>query len=169
MRLLHYCNEEFELEPNEYSQEDWRYEMQSKPHGLWVSVEGEYDWKWWCEGEGFRVEYLDLCYEVVLKKCANILYINTAEELYEFTKKYPLRGGILEKVFNERSTHQIDWLKVKNEYQGIIIPNYLWECRLSMDSSWYYGWDCSSGSIWDLSCIEEFKLVQNEAKAQEAV
>ena len=27
---------------------------------------------------------------------------------------------------------------------------------------WYYGWDCASGCIWDVSCIEEFKLRKND-------
>ncbi len=53
-------------------------------------------------------------------------------------------------------TYQLEWDKVKDKYQGIIIAPYQWECRLALETCWYYGWDCASGCIWDLDCIKEF-------------
>lgn len=58
------------------------------------------------------------------------------------------------------STYELDWLKVKQKYQGIIIAPYQWKCRMAQETKWYYGWDCASGCIWDLDCIDEFKLIE---------
>lgn len=162
MRLLHYSNEEFEFDPTmEYR--DFHY---SKPNGLWVSVEGEDDWKWWCEAEEFQLENLTVSYEVKLKENANILYLNSPEELFAFTKelfaftkKYPFATRVFDKEYD---TYKLNWAKIKEKYQGIIIPKYFWECRLALESNWYYGWDCASGCIWDLNCIDEFNLTKEE-------
>ena len=43
---------------------------------------------------------------------------------------------------------------------GIIISPYQWDCRLALESGWYYGWDCSSGCIWDISCIQDFIFLE---------
>lgn len=158
MKLIHYTNEKFDLKPNSYDQSELSW--QAKPNGLWVSVEGENDWKWWCESEGFQVENLAIEYEVTLKKDAKILYLLTPEQIGDLAKQYPyLRTQWNDPVGREVCrTYEIDWNKVKEKYQGIIIPHYIWSCRLAQECCWYYGWDCSSGCIWDLDCIEEFKL-----------
>ncbi len=162
MRLIHYTNEEFKLEPREYDQDDFR--RQAKPHGLWISVEGELDWKSWCEGENYILENLAISYEVKLKKKAKILHLKTDADIFRFTKKYPYmktaRPSPEERVTPD--TYELDWKKVKEEYQGIIIAPYQWNCRLALGSSWYYGWDCASGCIWDISCIKEFKLMEKK-------
>jgi hypothetical protein len=158
MKLIHYTNEKFSLEPKQYNQSEiiWK----SKPNGLWVSVEGEDGWKEWCESEEFRLENLVISYEVKLKKKANILHLRTHEEIINFSKLYPFikpqwdtpEGRLI------CASYEIDWEKVAENYEGIIISPYQWECRLARESSWYYGWDCASGCIWDLECIKEFKL-----------
>lgn len=60
--------------------------------------------------------------------------------------------------------YTIDWFQVVRNFPGIIIAPYLWERRNSnrsnWDSCWYYGWDCASGCIWDLRCIESFQMVE---------
>jgi hypothetical protein len=158
MQLIHYTKEKFSLEHREYDQEELSW--QAKPNGLWVSVEGDYDWKWWCESEDFKVEDLAISYEVILKEKAKILYLWNSKEICDLSNNYPyLKSQWDDPVGREVCrTYEIDWKKVKSQYQGIIIPNYIWECRLSQLSCWYYGWDCASGCIWDLTCIEEFKL-----------
>lgn len=156
MKLIHYSkNEVKELEPRTYDQNklDW----QAKPNGLWVSVEGEgieENWKDWCESEKFRLECLVNSYEVTLKDDANILHLKTAEEIFAFTKKFPIKTRDWDA---EWDTYQLDWQEVRKLYQGIIISPYQWGCRLALESSWYYGWDCSSGCIWDLNCIKDWK------------
>jgi hypothetical protein len=153
MELYHYSEEEFDLENMVYDQS--RLNFQSKPVGLWVSVGDE--WEIWCKEQEFALERLTCKYRVILKKEANILYLDTEDKIYDMHIKYPCNKGSLSKLLGfDDDTNEIDWLKVKSEYQGIIISPYQWECRLSMDSSWYYGWDCASGCIWDINCIDFF-------------
>lgn len=158
MRLIHYAHEEFALVPRKYDQSELSW--QAKPNGLWVSV--EHHWKWWCEAEEFNLENLVVSYEVKLKKKANILYLRTEEEVFEFAKLYPwLRKQWDDPIGRDLcQAYELDWNKVKAKYQGIIIAPYQWNCRLSPKSNWYYGWDCASGCIWDLDCIKEFKLIE---------
>jgi hypothetical protein len=154
MKLIHYCNKEFELKPLKYDQCAQLYF--SKPTGLWISVEGDDDWKEWCEAENFQIENLEVSYEVILKEDANILHLKTVEEIFEFSKRFPLRTRDWDRDYD---TYQLEWEKIAKKYQGIIIAPYQWKCRLALESSWYYGWDCASGCIWDIDCISEFKLI----------
>ena len=162
MKLIHYTVSSIEyFEQREYSQKNRPW--QDKPNGLWVSVEvghrlpNNYDWKEWCESENYRTEALAFSYEIILKEDANILHLKTKEEIIEFSKQY-LHGD------DEWDTSQIEWHEVKKRYQGIIISPYQRDCRLCLETLWYYVWDCSSGCIWDLSCIKEF--IQQKVHAQ---
>jgi hypothetical protein len=164
IKLIHYSGLHLDkLEPFTYDQKEKIYH--AKPLGVWVSVEGDssednISWKEWCISENFQLEHFKHSYEVILKDDANVLHLKTSDEIFEFTKKYPLP---LEKgwySWRSKDTYQIDWVKVAEKYQGIIIAPYQWDCRLSIDCSWYYGWDCASGCIWDLDCIKEFKEVK---------
>ena len=167
MNFFHYSEKELILENMVYDQ--FRQEWQAKPVGLWISVEDA--WKEWCENENYCIEKLKFKHQVILKQGANILYLNTAKEIADLSKRYPYlrdqwNDGIGRKIC---SSYEIDWLKVKSEYQGIIISPYQWDCRLLQVSCWYYGWDCASGCIWDLSCIESFTLVEQEERKDDLV
>jgi hypothetical protein len=154
MELIHYSSEIItSLEPRQYDQEEkfW----QHKPNGLWVSV-GE-EWKEWCEAEKFKLDSLKHVYSISMNDNANILHIETVKQIYDFTEKFQLEKTTPLHPFNY--TDQLNWNQVKQKYQGIIIAPYQWDCRLSTLSSWYYGWDCASGCIWDLTCIKEFKKI----------
>ena len=77
------------------------------------------------------------------------------------------------KALNERFSFSEKGMTPKNEnsYEPIILSDYLeedknesdvvspyqWNCRLSLETCWYYGLDCASGCIWYLDCIKEFK------------
>ena len=129
----------------------------AKPSGLWVSV--EYDgcndsWKQWCEREEFNLNKLQHAHQIILNENANILYVTTEDELFNFTKKYPMDEQTL---FFEKDSFQINWKKVSESFSGIIITPYLYGCRCHTECFWYYGWDCSSGCFWDLECISEFR------------
>src|ERR1019366_6375474 len=92
MKLIHYSNEIIPvLEHRDYAQEDLPW--QAKPNGFWVSVEtqedGHYNWKEWCEDEKYCLENLKYPHEVILIEDANILHLKTAQEILDFSKKYP--------------------------------------------------------------------------------
>lgn len=118
----------------------------AKPIGFWVSVKNS--WKEWCEKEGFHVDQLKRRSRIYLKEEHNLLVINNLKDFDKFCEKY------------KRTTElddYVNWYYVKKDYKGILIFPYFWERRLSDTSMWYYGWDCASGCIWDVSCIESVK------------
>lgn len=158
MKLIHYTDIPFTLEPRKYDQEE--YPWKNKPRGLWVSVEGKYDWKCWCEAEGFCLEDLNVSYEVKLKKNAKILHLGTPQEIIDLCNLFPYLRPQWDDPVGRRicRSYEVNWPKLAQEYQGIVIAPYQWDCRLADECSWYYGWDCASGCIWDIDCIEEFNL-----------
>jgi hypothetical protein len=141
LRLLHYSAEPFVFDP-ERKYEEANYGF--KPVGLWLSVEGDDDWRSWCEGEQFNLESMKHVSEVILKSDANVLLIDTVEALDAFNSRYG------KEVHGMRS---IDWSAVKAAYDGLVIAPYHWSRR--HDFIWYYGWDCASGVIWNMRAIEK--------------
>jgi hypothetical protein len=120
-----------------------------KPRGLWFSVEGfpeDTNWSDWCTDNEFRRDTLIYKHEIKLKEDANVLWLNSADHIAEFNKRYcELEYGFI---------NSIDWIKVSYEYAGIVIAPYVWECRFNPNVFWYYGWGCASGCIWDLDVIQ---------------
>ncbi len=100
-------------------------------------------------------------YEVNLGE-SNILMINSMAELLEFSKKF--------KTKDDRVTlfHHgyVDWKRVAELYDGVEIPNYIWECRLRLEPFWYYGWDCASGCVWNVKDIKLTLIDMLESFAQ---
>ncbi len=126
-----------------------------KPNGLWVSVDGNGDgWKEWCVGEDFNTKNLAIAHLIELAKDANILRLTSDADLFSFTKEYQILG-------ERRYDIKINWVRIGQEYQGIIIAPYCWECRLDDRTFWYYGWDCASGCIWDAKAIASFRHVDH--------
>lgn len=163
MNLFHYSIEKIQcLEKREYEQKKVKFHC--KPNGLWVSVEGDdyennYNWKQWCQLEGYALEHLSFCYEIILKENSNLLYLENKKDIFDLAKKYPFKTRDWDPEYD---SYQINWSEIKKNYQGIIITPYQWDCRLALESSWYYGWDCSSGCIWDLDAIKEFNFVSHK-------
>lgn len=124
-----------------------------KPQGLFLSVDGDCDWEWWCEVEGFRNTKAQYKYQINFKPDAKVLYLTTVEEIIAFTEKYStieIYPGALDRY--------PDWERLAQEYQAIIIAPYQWSLRMEM--MWYYTWDCASGVVWDKDAVESFKLVR---------
>lgn len=155
MILEHYSERPFEIDPEyNYRSSELGMGIYSKPEGFWVSVKGVDDWPSWCISESYAEERLKYRNIISIRDNSNILRLNNSEELQEFTREYIRPDGeITITGETRRLSLGIDWNKVKNEYDGIIIPNYLWESRFDSIAAWYYGWDCASGCIWNLDIL----------------
>lgn len=156
MRLYHYSSEALAcLNPCSFLQR-----VDSKPSGIWVSVEDVGDpgdnltWPERCEDADFHPECLRNVHEIVLSADANILHLSTTADILLFNKSFkkPLVKGLF-------SDLTIDWRRVSEQYQGILIAPYHFNLRMDMDFFWYYSWDCSSGCIWDLDAIASISLL----------
>lgn len=118
---------------------------QYKPEGIWYEVDG--DWRRWNDAEGYFDSLTMTLHRVELGD-ERMLYITTVDELDAFTAQY----GVIEYVRHPfeakplRLERGIEWSRVADEYDGIEIAPYQWSRRLEL--SWYYGWDCASGVIW---------------------
>lgn len=151
-----------------------------KPRGLWISAEGDDDWKSWCISERFRLSNLRHTHEVHLKPQANVLLISTLAALDDFNANYgadtdsqeykeyaaAIRAKYGHALPMSERWFGIDWRKVAAEYKGIVIAPYQWQRRLDDKMFWYYSWDCASGCIWDVSAIAELRLTNERAVTQ---
>lgn len=131
-----------------------------KPEGLWVSVDGEDDWLS-CSAKMEGFECKDKLHHVVtLAEGHSVLLIDTLEKLYAFDDKY----GVERKPLGTF----IDWGRVAQDHDGIIISPYRrGECPGDA-LFWYNGWDCASGCIWHpraVARIEVVPLAQGSAAA----
>ena len=123
-----------------------------KPFGFWISDEDDHGWKSWCEGEEFSIENLQYQYEVVLADDGNVLTLTTLDELWDFNQTYRLANS-------RPYSSYIDWPRLVEKCQGILITPYQWKLRLHDEFFWYYGWDCASGCIWDITAIADLRLI----------
>lgn len=149
MIYTHYSHNIFELDRNHRY---WNTHF-IKPGGLWISKDGESSWDHWCASEEFGIG--DHKYELTLLKNNNLLHLCDYADLTNFTNQYKKAD---DPRFEGLGSMWIDWDRVKQGYQGLMIFPYCWEARLEL--MWYYGWDCASGCIWDLSCVDTFSYVQ---------
>ena len=146
MRLLHYTPAPLEhIRSVEQSGDRYR---DDKPEGLWISVEGEDDWLDWCEQAEYDNPAAQICYEIVLADDSRVLHLATSGDLRIFTELYKSRG----------SFGGIDWQRVAEQHDGIIIAPYQWSCRLDHETRWYYGWDCASGCLWSRDAVADVQL-----------
>ena len=160
-RLIHYTPEPFVFEHRLVEQADPA-TFPLKPHGLWVSVEGNMDWREAAE-DMFGTEGLRHATLITLAPDANLLRLTTARDIDRFTEKYS-------RTFDEslpKLGRSIDWRLVAAEHQGLIVAPYQFSRRLTQHTFWYYGWDCASGCIWDTAAIASVEAIQ-EVEREEA-
>lgn len=163
-RLIHYSNTHLTGVYSCSQYEGRSLKRGDKPNGLWVSVEGEQDWREWCEAESFGC--LDCATEVVLRPDAKMLRIETPEALKAFHDEYHCPPKWTMNLNEDWDDHAIAWLLVAEKYQGIIIAPYQWSWRLTDPiSHWYYGWDCASGVIWDAGAVAEVRPIERKKEA----
>lgn len=123
-----------------------------KPKGLWVSVDGENDWRAWCESEKFNLENFVYRNVVKLARPDLLLWVNSRESMLELMGRYSFRGAI------DRQSG-IRWDLVASIYAGVVIAPYMWSSRMDHRTPWYYTWDCASGCIWDPGVIEDIEVL----------
>lgn len=141
--LSHFSKRPFQFESTRaYKQQV----QQMKPKGLWLSHESaNHPWSAFCLDAGWRDS---LSHRVEFEvDVSDVLIINTDKKLAQFHKSYSNR--------HDNFLVLIDWEKVASNYAGIIISPYSYKYRLEIDYMWYYGWDCASGCIWELSALSE--------------
>lgn len=144
MILIHNTKEKELVISNRNQRSDY------KPNGLWYGIGNE--WLDWCKSEMPDWIYL---YNYVLElNMAKILLITNLRQFNQFNNEYSFRP-----CKEIQSLCYIDWKRVALKYSGIEISPYLGKRRLCRGSSWYYGWDCASGCVWNkeavLSCIKK--------------
>ena len=118
----------------------------NKPNGLWYSIGNS--WKDWCSYEAFRLETFQYKTRLLINT-NKLLQLNSIKAINEFTDTYSIDPYIT-RTF--RSMCRINWDAVAEKYAGIeISPQQGWQ-RLN-GATWYYGWDCASGCVWDTSIV----------------
>jgi hypothetical protein len=132
--------------------EPWTYEQRrgDKPVGLWLSDEADYGWDEWCKSN-LECSAGKYAYTVELAPEAHVLHLATDTAVANFAASFK------EPFPHSDYFYWINWPRVVKLWQGILITPYQWSLRLHPDFFWYYGWDCASGCIWDVSVIQTIK------------
>lgn len=150
MRLIHYSDKPL-TKVRSIKHDEQRCGAYKTP-GLWVSVEGDHDWVAWCKGKQWGLGRLLCATEVVLADDANVRHLASADDIDEFSLQFhDSRRPIYHRGLN--------WAAIRERWRGLIIAPYCWERRMADHTSWYYGWDCASGVIWDAKAVKELRQI----------
>ena len=119
-----------------------------KPIGLWYGIGSSWvDWirynqpSW--EKDFIHMVNVDL---------SKMKVIRNSTQLIEFHNEYFIK--------DEYGTNTIDWSKVAQKYSGIEIAPSIVKYYSELD--WYYGWDVSSGCIWNSDAIKDIKKLNDK-------
>lgn len=163
--LSHYCEYPIVLDRTRaYDQSLENGRPLYKPLGVWVSVDGEDDWAQWCLQEDFCPSRLACRHEVRLASEEAILWLDTPQSVLDFHAEYAEESELDRhfarsypdmSVRSRQRDWRVNWMRVADKYDGVIIAPYHWSLRM-MGPMWFYGWDCASGCIWNLDAIESF-------------
>lgn len=143
MKLYHYSHEPLTLDRWKENDEHY-FEGNIKPRGLWVSAD-EYEqcWPEWCWSEDFGINNLANRHEVSIAT-ERVVLLETPDAVLDFGNQY-MRRGVLR---HRESTMFLDWKRITQEWDGLVIVPYQFSLRLDMNAEWYYSWDVASGCIW---------------------
>lgn len=153
MILTHFSNNDFKFNAKR------RYPkpilIEPKPKGLWLSDESDYGWHKWCTESNFSTNSMETVvdFQCDIKKW---IHISTSEMLDKFAENY------MQSHPSAETLNFINWTKVRKDYSGILISPYQWKSRLGKHW-WYYGWDCASACVWDLSTIKMIGIAHHES------
>lgn len=136
----HYSDAAFCWAPDRTYSQDGRH----KPRGLWLDADGA--WRQWCEREQFQIHCLAVAHRVEFDP-TDVLLLADAEAIRWLAAAFPRRTGF--------DVSAIDWQRVAAAYAGVACVPHLWSLRYEVP--WYYGWDCASVCLWDLSIVTSFE------------
>lgn len=143
-----------------------------KPIGLWYSINLE--WIKWCKSE--MPDWIHKHNIEIDIDEGKILVISTPKQLAYFIEKYE------RSVSYSDFLKEVNWEKVTKQYSGIEIRNYeqlKWmrdrdHNTIKSFSAWFSSWDVSSGCIWDLTVVKNYRITKinqkwknNERKEEE--
>lgn len=124
-----------------------------KPTGIWYGFGGA--WLDWCISNDFGKDHFEgnylYCMEIEEKE---ILVLCDKEEICNFSRKYT-------ETIHSYGIEKVNWRLVQEKYKGIELPDYerIYSPDWGVDLLWHYGWDVSSGCIWDLDSIISIEKV----------
>lgn len=137
-----------------------RLSAHEKPRGFWITDDSEECWRSWCVGESWGLGGLTHKHRIDLDE-SRILILRSAYELDAFTNQFAVDNwwgpSGSPRKYRDRC---IDWRNVATQHDGLIITPHQWSRRMSDDYSWYYGWDCASGCIWNAHAILGIHLIE---------
>jgi hypothetical protein len=134
---------------------DWCW-VGTKPAGFWVSNSAsELDWLRVCVRDSWRLERLANRHVVTLDQAANLLRLDSTEALADTTDRF----GVWEPWMHFRNQRYIDWRRVTEIYDGILVERYFDIDDHDPDCSWFSSWSCASGCIWRSRAIARIELV----------
>jgi hypothetical protein len=123
-----------------------------KPSGFWVSVGDA--WKEWCEEEEFHPERLEHVYGVDIDM-SGFLTVNDRETITALYEEFPDAGNDSPKV--SIGTF-VDWGAAASRYAGLLFSPYdKWLNDWRDLPIWWYGLDCASAVVFDLTAIKSLE------------
>lgn len=155
LSLSHWSNNKIEELKSGSGFDESRYD---KPKGLWVSVDDDDDWPQWNELNGFLDRSTQYQYQVTLKKDHDVLILNSYEDIEAFSDMFDMFHEGYPWSWQDRRYRGLNWKEIGRLWQGIVIAPFSYKARRLI--SWYWGWDCESGCIWNMAAIEGLALVR---------
>lgn len=115
----------------------------TKPNGLWFSVGDGSDWRALFERKGWGLSDVKYWTEIVFSESANILRAEGAADIDSLTAAYGKDDG-----------HAIDWLRIAETFDAIIIAPHCVERSDHDKTYWYHQWECSCGCVWQSNAVK---------------
>lgn len=145
-------------------------QLLSKPIGFWYSWGGT--WPLYLLSEFFylgrkegkwatnRIENINYIYKVNID-FRDVLRIRRKKDFTWICNEYG-KPSTNDMARFADYPYDVNWHKFCIDFKGIDIE---YDKNASYDYHWYYGWDCSSGCIWNKDAIKGYKEVWNYKQA----
>jgi hypothetical protein len=103
-----------------------------------------------CEKVGLKWNYHFISELTLIP--SRLLVISTACAFDELVSDYGL--------WEHGRCHRLAWPRLAERYAGIEIAPYMHERSRCAAATWYLGWDCACGCIWDSSAMLSRRVVR---------